>query len=74
MVRDPTIVNAYLRQRRLIDDQESSTEALMPSDDPEKNRMAKRRYVFFGRIVQLAERGLLTTCFIGEFLFFYIQH
>ncbi|EGF98411.1 uncharacterized protein MELLADRAFT_118533 [Melampsora larici-populina 98AG31] len=43
VVRDPTIVNAYLRQRRLIDEQESSTEALMPSDDPEKNRMAKKR-------------------------------
>lgn len=43
VVRDPTVVNAYLRQRRLIDEQESSAEALMPSDDPEKNRMAKRR-------------------------------
>ncbi|KAH9822422.1 hypothetical protein DFH28DRAFT_1078654 [Melampsora americana] len=43
VVRDPTVVNAYLRQRRLIDEQESSTEALMPSDDPEKNRMAKKR-------------------------------
>ncbi|KAA1110268.1 hypothetical protein PGT21_016409 [Puccinia graminis f. sp. tritici] len=43
VVRDPTVVNAYLRQRRLIDEQESSAEALMPSDDPEKNRLAKRR-------------------------------
>ncbi|KAI8460747.1 hypothetical protein BY996DRAFT_4607068 [Phakopsora pachyrhizi] len=43
VVRDPTIVNAYLRQRRLIDEQESSAEALMPSDDPEKNRLAKKR-------------------------------
>ncbi|MBW0462936.1 hypothetical protein O181_002651 [Austropuccinia psidii MF-1] len=43
VVRDPTIVNAYLRQRRLIDEQESSAEALMPSNDPEKNRLAKKR-------------------------------
>jgi hypothetical protein len=65
VVRDPTVVNAYLRQRRLIDEQESSAEALMPSDDPEKNRLAKRRLA----IQQLLTNSLIGTPAVVELLF-----
>ncbi|KAK9762421.1 hypothetical protein K7432_011851 [Basidiobolus ranarum] len=43
VVRDPAVMNAYLRQRQLIEEQTTSVEMLEPTNDEEKNRRMKKR-------------------------------
>ncbi|ORX92912.1 hypothetical protein K493DRAFT_408629 [Basidiobolus meristosporus CBS 931.73] len=43
VVKDPVVMNAYLRQRQLIEEQTTSVEMLEPTDDEEKNRRMKKR-------------------------------
>lgn len=52
IVRDPAVVNAYLRQRRLIEEQEPLTGDLAPTDDPELNARRKKACVSLSLRVQ----------------------
>lgn len=60
IVRDPAVVNAYLRQRRLIEEQEPLTGDLAPTDDPELN--ARRKKAYADRLNHL-RRSKLMLCF-----------
>ncbi|OZJ06220.1 hypothetical protein BZG36_00761, partial [Bifiguratus adelaidae] len=56
-VRDPSVINAYLRQRQLIEEEATSAEALQPTDDEEKNaRMKKRIQAQLVKLKRNAER------------------
>ncbi|KAF9171616.1 hypothetical protein BGX21_008150 [Mortierella sp. AD011] len=42
-IRDPAVMNAYIRQRQLIEESSISTEALEPTNDEAKNQRMKKR-------------------------------
>lgn len=45
IVRDPTIIAAYLRHRKLIEEEAIDPDQLMPTDDASKNELRMKRYV-----------------------------
>ncbi|RUP38158.1 hypothetical protein BC936DRAFT_138420 [Jimgerdemannia flammicorona] len=56
-VRDPAVINAYLRQRQVIEETSIDPESLEPTDDAEKNeRMKKRIQDQLGKLKRNAER------------------
>ncbi|KAI8149894.1 hypothetical protein BJV82DRAFT_585138 [Fennellomyces sp. T-0311] len=57
VVRDPVVIKSYLRQRQMIEEEATSTEALEPTDDAEKNaRMKKRIQDQLAKLKRNAER------------------
>ncbi|KAK3839034.1 MAG: hypothetical protein J3R72DRAFT_179932 [Linnemannia gamsii] len=42
-IRDPAVMNTYIRQRQMIDESAVSMEALEPTDDEAKNQRMKKR-------------------------------
>ncbi|KAI1317458.1 hypothetical protein EDD11_008395 [Mortierella claussenii] len=58
-VRDPAVMNAYIRQRQLIEESSISTEALEPTNDEAKNeRMRKRIMEEIARLNRNQERRM----------------
>jgi len=43
IVRDQSIINAYVRQRQMIDEEKLDADGLLPSDDEGKNERRKKR-------------------------------
>ncbi|CAG8728346.1 2856_t:CDS:2, partial [Acaulospora colombiana] len=43
LVTDPSVINAYVRHRQLIEEQAMSAELLEPTNDEEKNKRLKKR-------------------------------
>ncbi|SCV70550.1 BQ2448_3312 [Microbotryum intermedium] len=43
IVRDPTIISAYVRQRKMIEEEKTEADDLLPSDDEGKNERARKR-------------------------------
>ncbi|ORY53385.1 hypothetical protein BCR35DRAFT_310520 [Leucosporidium creatinivorum] len=43
IVREPTIIGAYVRQRQLIEEEKTEADDLLPSDDEGKNERHKKR-------------------------------
>ncbi|KAI9260469.1 hypothetical protein BDA99DRAFT_439458 [Phascolomyces articulosus] len=57
VIRDPVVIKSYLRQRQMIEEEATSTEALEPTDDAEKNaRMKKRIQDQLAKLKRNAER------------------
>ncbi|CAO3590885.1 unnamed protein product [Absidia cylindrospora] len=57
IIRDPVVIKSYLRQRQMIEEEATSTEALEPTDDVEKNaRMKKRIQDQLAKLKRNAER------------------
>ncbi|KAI9488428.1 hypothetical protein BDB00DRAFT_848017 [Zychaea mexicana] len=57
VIRDPVVIKSYLRQRQMIEEEATSTEALEPTDDVEKNaRMKKRIQDQLAKLKRNAER------------------
>ncbi|KAF9917575.1 hypothetical protein BX616_000573 [Lobosporangium transversale] len=58
-IRDPAVMNAYIRQRQLIEENSISTEALEPTNDEAKNeRMRKRILEEIARLNRNQERRM----------------
>jgi hypothetical protein len=45
IVRDPSVIKAYVTQRRVIDEEKLEADELLPSDDESKNERRKKRCV-----------------------------
>jgi len=45
IVRDPSVIKAYVHQRSVIDEEKLEADELLPSDDEGKNERRKKRYV-----------------------------
>ena len=43
IVRDPSVIKAYVTQRRVIDEEKLEADELLPSDDESKNERRKKR-------------------------------
>lgn len=43
IVREPSIIAAYVRQRQLIEEEKTDADDLLPSDDEGKNERARKR-------------------------------
>ncbi|KAI8096715.1 uncharacterized protein BX664DRAFT_377911 [Halteromyces radiatus] len=57
IIRDPIVIKSYLRQRQMIEEEATTTEALEPTDDAEKNaRMKKRIQDQLAKLKRNAER------------------
>ncbi|KAI7847879.1 hypothetical protein BDC45DRAFT_451157 [Circinella umbellata] len=57
LIRDPVVIKSYLRQRQMIEEEATSTEALEPTGDAEKNaRMKKRIQDQLAKLKRNAER------------------
>jgi hypothetical protein len=68
IVRDPSIIAAYVRQRQLIDEEQTDADDLRPSDDEGKNERRRKRFVpsIFIQRVQTYEMGIQAQGTIGE--------
>lgn len=44
IVRDPAVINAYVKRRQAIEEENTTADALAPTGDAEKDRRAKKRY------------------------------
>ena len=47
IVREPAVINAYLKKRQIIDEEAQLTNTLAPTGDADKDARAKRRYAIF---------------------------
>lgn len=47
VVRDPAVINAYVKKRQAIEEENTTTDALAPTGDAEKDRRMKKRCVAF---------------------------
>lgn len=57
IVREPTIIGAYVRQRQLIEEEKTEADDLLPSDDEGKNERHKKRCVPFLASHSFRRRG-----------------
>ena len=44
IVRDAAVINAYVKRRQAIEEENTTADALAPTGDAEKDRRAKKRY------------------------------
>jgi transcription initiation factor TFIID subunit 1, fungi type len=47
IVRDPAVIAAYVRKRQILEEENTTANALAPTGDAEKDARAKKRRVFF---------------------------
>ena len=47
IVREPAVINAYLKKRQVIEEEAQLTNTLAPTGDIDKDARAKKRYVIF---------------------------
>ena len=45
IVRDAAVINAYVKKRQAMEEENTTADALAPTGDAEKDRRAKKRYV-----------------------------
>lgn len=46
IVRDIAVINAYVKKRQAMEEENTTADALAPTGDAEKDKRAKKRYVF----------------------------
>lgn len=46
IVREPAVIRAYLKRRQMIEEEETMADSLAPTGDAERDRRARKRYVF----------------------------
>lgn len=44
IIRDSAVINAYVKKRQMIEEENTTADALAPTGDAEKDRRAKKRY------------------------------
>jgi len=44
IVREPAVINAYLKKRQIIEEEAQLTNTLAPTGDADKDARAKKRY------------------------------
>jgi hypothetical protein len=47
IVREPAVINAYLKKRQIIEEEAQLTNTLAPTGDVDKDTRAKKRYAVF---------------------------
>ena len=47
IVREPAVINAYLKKRQIIEEEAQLTNTLAPTGDADKDARAKKRYAVF---------------------------
>ena len=47
IVREPAVINAYLKKRQIIEEEAQLTNTLAPTGDADKDARARKRYVVF---------------------------
>ena len=53
IVREPAVINAYLKKRQIIEEEAQLTNTLAPTGDVDKDARARKRYVAFNISTQL---------------------
>lgn len=55
IVRDAAVINAYVKKRQLIEEENTTADALAPTGDAEKDKRAKKRFVlFFTELIEIS--------------------
>jgi hypothetical protein len=52
IVREPAVINAYLKKRQIIEEEAQLTNTLAPTGDVDKDARAKRRYICSQSLLQ----------------------
>ena len=48
IIRDAAVINAYVKKRQMIEEENTTADALAPTGDAEKDKRAKKRCVYLG--------------------------
>lgn len=48
IIRDIAVINAYVKKRQTMEEENTTADALAPTGDAEKDKRAKKRYVRSG--------------------------
>lgn len=51
IVREPAVINAYLKKRQIIEEEAQLTNTLAPTGDADKDARAKKRYIVLNLVI-----------------------
>ena len=66
VVRDPAVINAYVKKRQAIEEENTTTDALAPTGDAEKDKRAKKRCVPPCSLIGHAVRSDNSLCSVAD--------